>query len=199
MAPDSDTLDSWDAYTDSEDEQQPEPPAPEDVAKLSEKLRALRIGISWMICSQCPVRVEAAGAKTRRPTFSRRTRSMLSEAQHAVPTDPLAHVSLKCLKDCDNVAKKLSQKIEQSQAKSAVWLQFIDTLFQACEKKIELKDLQTLKRKIEAAIKAKEAKQSQVTFSKKKPNDISSVKNYQDELDMLYGDLSDEDEPFYYQ
>lgn len=62
-----------------------------------------------------------------------------------------------------------------------------------------MKDLQTLKRKVEAAIKSREAKQSQATFSKKKPNDISSTKNYQDELDMLYGDLSEDDEPFYYQ
>lgn len=40
MAQDSDILDSWDAYTDSEEEQQPEPKEEGDIAKLSEKLRA---------------------------------------------------------------------------------------------------------------------------------------------------------------
>ncbi|GBE61262.1 translation initiation factor eIF3 subunit [Babesia ovata] len=199
MAPDSDTLDSWDAYTDSEDEKQPEPRGQEDVAKLSERLQSQKLSESADRdfvddLFSVPGKGRGGGSDDAEADV------FAQNPIHAIiPTDPLAHVSLKCLKDCDNVAKKLSQKIEQSQAKSAVWLQFIDTLFQACEKKIELKDLQTLKRKIEAALKAKEAKQSQVTFSKKKPNDISSVKNYQDELDMLYGDLSDEDEPFYYQ
>nr|BAN66170.1 conserved hypothetical protein [Babesia bovis] len=196
MAEDSDTLDCWDAYTDSEDDQ---PPSNVDVSSLSAKLQAQKLS-------------ESADRDFVDDLFGVPSRSGGNAIDHGndvfsqnpitavIPTDPLSHVSLKCLKDCDEVAKKLSQKIEQSSAKSAIWLQFLDTLFQSCEKKLELRDLQTLKRKVESAIKAKEAKQSQATFSKKKPNDVTSAKNYQDELDMLYGDLSDDDdEPLYYQ
>ncbi|GIX64039.1 translation initiation factor eIF3 subunit [Babesia caballi] len=198
MPPESDALDCWDAYTDSEEEQ-PAPKVEVDVTQLSQKLQAQKL-------SECADRefvddlfsISEKGASGAGDSADENVFGKIA-AKAAAPPDPFSQFSLKCLKDCDDVAKKLSQKIEQSPAKSAVWLQFLDTLLQACEKKIDLKDLQTLKRKVEAAIQNKEAKQSQVTFSKKKPNDISSSKNYQDELDMLYGELSDDDEPFYYQ
>ncbi|ORM41133.1 uncharacterized protein BXIN_0342 [Babesia sp. Xinjiang] len=198
MPEDSDTLDCWDAYTDSEEEEQKQNKA--EVAQLSQKLQAQKLSESADRefvddLFGVPTRGTGNGIDASNDVFAQNPITAI------IPTDPLAHVSLKCLKDCDEVAKKLSQKIEQSPAKSAIWLQFLDTLFQACEKKIEMKDLQTLKRKIDATIKAREAKQSQVSFAKKKPNDIPSAKNYQDELDMLYGDLSDDDddEPLYYQ
>ncbi|KAK2197484.1 Eukaryotic translation initiation factor 3 subunit J [Babesia duncani] len=116
-------------------------------------------------------------------------------------SDPFEQIELKCLKDCDNVTKRLCQKITESPAKSAIWLQFLDTLLQACDKKMELRDLQTLRRKVDASIKAREDQQRDRTFAKKKPNDVTTSKNYQDELDMMYGDLSydEEDDPFYYQ
>ncbi|KAK1940336.1 hypothetical protein X943_002619 [Babesia divergens] len=196
MPSDDNTLSCWDTYTDSEDEATTN--AHVDLNSLPENLRSLRLS-------------QAADNEFVDDLFSVTDKNSTGNRDHGdndvfassrvktiIPADPLAHVTLKCLKDCDMVAKKLSQKIEQSQAKSAVWLQFLDTLFQSCEKKIELKDLQTLKRKVETAIKNREAKQREVAFSKKKPNDITSSKNYQDELDMLYGDLSDDDEPFYY-
>ncbi|XP_954855.1 uncharacterized protein TA05410 [Theileria annulata] len=108
--------------------------------------------------------------------------------------DPYSQIELKCLKDCETLSKKLSQKIETSPAKSAVWLQFLDILLQSCEKKMELKDLQTLKRKVENFIKNKENAHRDKSLNKKKPNDVGTSKNYQDELDMLYGELSDTDE-----
>ncbi|GFE55817.1 translation initiation factor eIF3 subunit [Babesia ovis] len=207
MPEDSDTLDCWDAYTDSEDERRfaltgctksDAAVQSADVNALSAKLQAQKLSESADRdfvddLFGVPSRTSANSDDYANDIFAQ------NPIKTVIPTDPLAHVTLKCLKDCDDVAKKLSQKIDQSSAKSAIWLQFLDTLFQACEKKLDIKDLQTLKRKIEAALKNKEAKQTQAAFTKKKPNDMTSAKNYQDELDMLYGDLSDDDEPLYYQ
>lgn len=200
MAPGDTTLSSWDAYLDSEPESETGPGGEVDINSLPENIRSLRLSQqadSELVDDLFSVPTSKAGAASEEEdadVFAN------NPVKAIVPSDPLAHVTLKCLKDCDIVAKKLSQKIENSPAKSAVWLQFLDILFQSCEKKFNLKDLQTLKRKIEAAIKNRESKQSQVTFSKKKPNDVvTSSKNYQDELDMLYGQLSEDDEPYYYE
>nr|BAN65900.1 hypothetical protein [Babesia bovis] len=110
MAEDSDTLDCWDAYTDSEDDQ---PPSNVDVSSLSAKLQAQKLS-------------ESADRDFVDDLFGVPSRSGGNAIDHGndvfsqnpitavIPTDPLSHVSLKCLKDCDEVAKKLSQKIEQS-------------------------------------------------------------------------------------
>ncbi|KAK1443054.1 hypothetical protein BgAZ_305720 [Babesia gibsoni] len=198
MAKDDAPLTSWDAFTDSDSEPDDANGNNVDLNKLPQNLRSLKLSEAADndfvedLFSVSDKKVSGAQERGANDVFAN------NPLKAIIPADPLAHVSLKCFKDCDVVAKKLSQKIEQSPAKSAIWLQFLDVLFQSCEKKLELKDLQTLKRKIESAIKNREAKQREQTFAKKKPNDITSSRNYQDELDMLYGELSDDEEPYYY-
>ncbi|EKX72426.1 conserved hypothetical protein [Theileria equi strain WA] len=189
-----DSLDYWESYTDSEDEKAEDP----KVTELSDRLKAQKLSedsdrqFTDDLFSGCAKAADVEEDPSDN-LFGGTT------VKQIVLADPFSQIELKCLKDCETAAKKLSQKIETSPAKSPVWLQFLDILLQACEKKLDLKDVQTLKRKIENIIKAREVVQREKTYAKKKPNDLSGALNYKDELDMLYGDLSEDDDEFYYQ
>ncbi|EAN30890.1 Translation initiation factor eIF3 subunit family protein [Theileria parva strain Muguga] len=190
-----DDLDHWDSYKDSDDDVF----APENdnnLDEISDRLKSQKLSedsdlhfTNDLFAGYSKVKDESSDN-----LFSTNIKQMAL-------ADPYSQIELKCLKDCETLSKKLSQKIETSPAKSAVWLQFLDILLQSCEKKMELKDLQTYKRKVENFIKNKENAHRDKSLNKKKPNDVGTSKNYQDELDMLYGELSDtdEDDEFYYE
>lgn len=110
--------------------------------------------------------------------------------------DPVEAISLRSYKDCEQFATRLGKKIRESPAKSPAWLRLLDLLLKDCTPKMEMKDLVSLQKKLQAAVADREKESKQVVEKKKKPNDVgSAMKNYRDEVDMLYGDLSqDEDD-----
>lgn len=63
---------------------------------------------------------------------------------------------------------------------------------------MDLKDLKTLQGKLNSTVTEKEKAERQLAEKKKKPNDIGSqCRNYKDELDVVYGgDSDDEDEEY---
>lgn len=63
------------------------------------------------------------------------------ETTKSVVSDPYETIKLNTLKDCETVARKLSEKIVKSPAKGAVWVHFIDILLQSCQSKMEYKVL----------------------------------------------------------
>nr|PVC50428.1 hypothetical protein MACL_00002290 [Theileria orientalis] len=192
-------LESWEAYRDS-DQEDADPAKDASLEELSDKLKSQKLSEDSDLHFTNDL---FSGYSNIKPESSDNLFSTNAIKQIAL-ADPFSQIELKCLKDCETTSKKLSQKIDASPAKSGVWLQFLDILLQACEKKMDIKDLQTYKRKVENFIKAKEATHRDKSFNKKKPNgtvscpdpcvDIPAGKNYQDELDMLYGELSDTDE-----
>ncbi|PFH35075.1 hypothetical protein BESB_059620 [Besnoitia besnoiti] len=115
--------------------------------------------------------------------------------------DPVDAICLRSYKDCEQLATRLSKKIRDSPAKSPAWLRFLDLLLKDCTPKMEMKDLVSLQNKLQSCVADRDKESKQISEKKKKPNDVGSkIKNYQDEMDMLYGDLSqdedDDDEDF---
>ncbi|SJK85953.1 conserved Plasmodium protein, unknown function [Babesia microti strain RI] len=167
-------LDNWESFDDCH------------VTPLSEKLNNQKIS-------------EEADIITTRDLFSGHTKpletkkSEISVFKKIVVSDPYETIKLNTLKDCETVARKLSEKIVKSPAKGAVWVHFIDILLQSCQSKMEYKELITLKKKVEALVKTKEDLKRDLEYSKKKPN-AANFRSYKDELDMMYGDLTDEDD-----
>ncbi|EPT27195.1 translation initiation factor eIF3 subunit [Toxoplasma gondii TgCatPRC2] len=109
--------------------------------------------------------------------------------------DPVDAVALRSYKDCEQFATKLGKKIRESPAKSPAWLRLLDLLIKDCSPKMDMKDLVSLQKKLQSAVADREKESKQIVEKKKKPNDVGSkMKNYQDEVDMLYGDLSQDEE-----
>eukprot|EP00920_Eleutheroschizon_duboscqi_P000157 GHVT01000578.1.p1 GENE.GHVT01000578.1~~GHVT01000578.1.p1 ORF type:complete len:233 (+),score=38.90 GHVT01000578.1:346-1044(+) len=111
----------------------------------------------------------------------------------ATSKDPFESLSLKTLKQCEEVAERLTPRIQEAPAKSPAWLRFLSILLSECAPKMDTKDLTSLSKKVQATIKEK-ADAQRVAAEKKKPNDSGSrIKNYEDEMHMIYGDLSEEE------
>ncbi|PHJ25585.1 translation initiation factor eif3 subunit [Cystoisospora suis] len=109
--------------------------------------------------------------------------------------DPFEAINLRSYKDCEQFAQKLSRKIQESPAKSPAWLRLLDLILKDCTPKMDMKDLVSLQNKVQQSVAAKDKEMKQLAEKKKKPNDVGSkIKNYQDEMDLLYGDLSGEEE-----
>lgn len=102
------------------------------------------------------------------------------------------------IKDCQTLGETLAMRIERSKAKSVAIERFLTIILSACETKLDDKDLQTTLRKIQGFIQKRENNKRFKAMNKKKPNDLrNSMKNYQEEIDMIYGDLSEEDDENY--
>lgn len=121
-----------------------------------------------------------------------------AKALAATSSDPLDSVQLKTFRDCERLVDSLSKKIVESPAKSPAWLRLLDLLLKECTPKMDLKDLKTLQGKLNSTVTEKEKAERQLAEKKKKPNDIGSqCRNYKDELDVVYGgDSDDEDEEY---
>lgn len=118
-----------------------------------------------------------------------------AKALAATSSDPLDAVQLKTFRDCERLVESLSKKILESPAKSPAWLRLLDLLLKECTPKMDLKDLKTLQAKIASMVIEKEKAGRQLAEKKKKPNDTGSMcRNYQDELDAVYGSDSEDEE-----
>ncbi|KAI4837318.1 hypothetical protein MKS88_003789 [Plasmodium brasilianum] len=108
----------------------------------------------------------------------------------------LESTPLNSIKDCEALGEILASRIQKCKAKSVAIERFLSIILQACDGKLEDKELQCVNRKIQEIIEQREKKKRYAQINKKKPNEVkNSMKNYKDEVDMIYGDLSyDEDE-----
>lgn len=110
----------------------------------------------------------------------------------------LESTPLNTLKDCEKLAETLGERIKLSKVKSVSLERFFSILITACESKLEDKDLNTIQKKIEKIVTNRERERRHKAINKRKPNsDMNVIKNYKDEVDMLYGDLSSYDEDDY--
>jgi len=105
--------------------------------------------------------------------------------------DEFDSLELTTLKQVEEYGEKLSNRINASQAKSVVWLRLMDLLLTAASPKMDEKDLTTLIKKLTLRRDARAEAKRVAEKSKRKPNDTSSVRNYQEEVDIVYGDFDD--------
>lgn len=113
----------------------------------------------------------------------------------ATASDPLDAIQLKTFRDCERLVESLSRKIISSPAKSPAWLRLLDLLLKECSPKMTVKDLRTFQGKLNSTIAEKETAERQLAEKKKKPNDVGSqCRNYKDELDLVYGGDSEEED-----
>ncbi|CDI81827.1 hypothetical protein, conserved [Eimeria acervulina] len=116
----------------------------------------------------------------------------------ATSADVFDGFELKTFKDCERFVERISTKILDSPAKSPAWLRLLDLLLKECSPKMDLKDLRSLQQKLAATISEKEKAERLLATKKKKPNDIGSqCRNYKEELDVVYGGDSQDDEEDY--
>ncbi|CXI63085.1 conserved Plasmodium protein, unknown function [Plasmodium berghei] len=109
----------------------------------------------------------------------------------------LESTPLNSIKDCEHLGEILAFRIKKSNAKSVAIERFISIILQASEMKLGNKELISLNRKIQDMIDKKEKKQRESLVNKKKPNEVkNSIKNYKDEVDMIYGDISYDEEDY---
>ncbi|OTN64645.1 Uncharacterized protein PKNOH_S130198700 [Plasmodium knowlesi] len=99
--------------------------------------------------------------------------------------------------DCETLGEILASRIQESKAKSVAIERLLSIILPACEGKLEDKELQSINRKIQELIEKREKKKRYALINKKKPNEVkNALKNYKDEVDMIYGDLSYDEEDY---
>ncbi|KMZ98654.1 hypothetical protein PVNG_03717 [Plasmodium vivax North Korean] len=101
------------------------------------------------------------------------------------------------LRDCETLGEILAARIHESKAKSVAIERLLSIILPACEVKLEDKELQSINRKMQELIEKREKKKRYALINKKKPNEVrNALKNYKDEVDMIYGDLSYDEEDY---
>ncbi|OII76575.1 hypothetical protein cand_000960 [Cryptosporidium andersoni] len=115
-----------------------------------------------------------------------------------VSSDPFISINLNSYGKVEAIALKFADKIRPALAKSPAWLRFIDICLNEIFPKMDLKDLKTLKKKVDQQIQIKE-KDISKSQQKKKPSDVSTLsRNYKEELDIFDGiDSLDEESDEY--
>ncbi|CAA9989147.1 conserved protein, unknown function [Plasmodium knowlesi strain H] len=109
----------------------------------------------------------------------------------------LESTPLNSIKDCETLGEILASRIQESKAKSVAIERLLSIILPACEGKLEDKELQSINRKIQELIEKREKKKRYALINKKKPNEVkNALKNYKDEVDMIYGDLSYDEEDY---
>lgn len=118
-------------------------------------------------------------------------------ANKGAARDPWDDLKFTNEKDLLSFAAKLTQKISDSPVKSAGFYKFADQLLKDINNKLEQKDLKNLIVKMQAYDKGKTEQATLKVASKKKPNDTPG-KNFQDEYEMMYGEVKEEEDDDYY-
>lgn len=102
--------------------------------------------------------------------------------------DTFSNLNLNSYGKVENVAFKIAECIKPALAKSPAWLRFADICLNEIFKKIDLKDLKTLKKKVDLQLTSREKEEREKSQQKKKPSDYGSIsKNFRDELDIFDG------------
>ncbi|ANQ09323.1 Uncharacterized protein PCOAH_00035010 [Plasmodium coatneyi] len=109
----------------------------------------------------------------------------------------LESTPLNSIKDCETLGEILATRIQESKAKSVAIERLLSIILPACEAKLEDKEMQSINRKMQELIEKREKKKRYALINKKKPNEVkNALKNYKDEVDMIYGDLSYDEEDY---
>ncbi|KAH8742036.1 hypothetical protein FG386_003538 [Cryptosporidium ryanae] len=88
----------------------------------------------------------------------------------------------------EHAAFKIADCIRPALAKSPAWLRFVDICLNEIFPKLDIKDLKTIKKKIDNQLSIKEKEEREKSQQKKKPNDITSLsRNFREELDIFDG------------
>ncbi|CRG93760.1 conserved Plasmodium protein, unknown function [Plasmodium gallinaceum] len=109
----------------------------------------------------------------------------------------LESTPLNSIKDCETLGEILANRIKNCKAKSVSIERFLSIIIQACESKLNDIELQSIGKKIQLLIENRQKGKRYALINKKKPNEIkNSIKNYKDEVDMIYGDISYDEEDY---
>ncbi|CRH00954.1 conserved Plasmodium protein, unknown function [Plasmodium relictum] len=109
----------------------------------------------------------------------------------------LESTPLNSVKDCETLGEILATRIKNCKAKSVALERFLSIIIEACENKLKDTELKSINKKIESFINNREKGKRYALINKKKPNEIkNSIKNYEDEVDLIYGDLSYDEEDY---
>ncbi|KAH8583793.1 uncharacterized protein ELE39_001539 [Cryptosporidium sp. chipmunk genotype I] len=135
----------------------------------------------------------------------RKTTSKLPGNHSAHPISNLNHqqetfsnLNLNSYGKVETTAFKIAECIKPALAKSPAWLRFIDICLNEIFQKLDLKDLKTLKKKVDLQLSIREKDEREKSQQKKKPNDFSTLsKNFREELDIFDGiDSLDESDDY---
>lgn len=130
-----------------------------------------------------------------KPKINLEKKNVLSTGQKNEKVITLESTPLNTMKDCEKLAETLGERIKLSKVKSVSLERFFSILINASESKIEDKDLNTILKKIQTIVKNREVNRRHKALNKRKPNsEMNVIKNYKDEVDMLYGELSSYEE-----
>lgn len=112
--------------------------------------------------------------------------------------DTFSNLNLNSYGKVETVAFKIAECIKPASAKSPAWLRFIDICLNEIFQKLDLKDLKTLKKKVDIQLSNREKEEREKSQQKKKPNDFGSIsKNFREELDIFDGiDSLDESDDY---
>ncbi|KAJ1607754.1 hypothetical protein OJ253_2203 [Cryptosporidium canis] len=112
--------------------------------------------------------------------------------------DAIGNLNLSSYGKVEAAALKIAESIKPALAKSPAWLRFIDICLNEIFQKLDLKDLKTLKKKIDNQLSIREKEEREKSQQKKKPNNFSSLsKNFREELDIFDGvDSLDESDDY---
>ncbi|OII74213.1 uncharacterized protein cubi_01057 [Cryptosporidium ubiquitum] len=112
--------------------------------------------------------------------------------------DALSNLNLNSYAKVESTAFKIAECIKPALAKSPAWLRFVDICLNEIFQKLDLKDLKTLKKKVDAQLLTREKEEREKSQQKKKPNDFSTLsKNFREELDIFDGiDSLDESDDY---
>lgn len=138
--------------------------------------------------------VEARKATSKLPgNNSSHTTSNLNHQQ-----DIFSNLNLNSYGKVETTAFKIAECIKPALAKSPAWLRFIDICLNEIFQKLDLKDLKTLKKKVDTQLSTREKEEREKSQQKKKPNDFSTLsKNFREELDIFDGiDSLDESDDY---
>ncbi|KAF7458619.1 translation initiation factor eif3 subunit [Cryptosporidium felis] len=112
--------------------------------------------------------------------------------------DVFNNLNLNSYGKVESTAFKIAECIKPALAKSPAWLRFIDICLNEVFQKLDIKDLKTLKKKVDQQLLVREKEEREKSSQKKKPNDILSLsRNYKEELDIFDGvDSLDESDDY---
>ncbi|TRY52427.1 Eukaryotic translation initiation factor 3 subunit J [Cryptosporidium tyzzeri] len=112
--------------------------------------------------------------------------------------DAFSNLNLNSYGKVETTAFKIAECIKPALAKSPAWLRFIDICLNEIFQKLDLKDLKTLKKKVDLQLSIREKEEREKSQQKKKPNDFSTLsKNFREELDIFDGiDSLDESDDY---
>lgn len=177
--------DNWEDLIDSGEEDTPNVPQSQQEKIKQQKLveRSDRELADDLFDDMSNVRISDTPKKS--PTQKKKKDE---EAIYTDHTDPFETVSLNTHREAEDLAQKITTVIEKSdKAKPPIMMRFVDLILQKSYSKLDAENMRILMNHIKDA---REARIKEDNLAKQKPSKASyGASKYQDEMDMMYGDL----------